>query len=382
MLCIKRMRRSNKRKRRGIKRVLHTVLLSALAWCSSVQASAPSPEAIQDMANQVLDSYLLPGYERASEQAKLQRSSIEQLCAAPSETKLKRSRQRFADLVRATERMILVRFGPMVDEHRLDRLLFWPDRRGIALRQIRSTLANKNPELLKADVLREHSVALQGMSALEYSLFGDGAQEALLSDGSYRCDFAYAVSEQIASLLSANLQAWQMGDDQSAGFATYWRHPGKDNPYYRDEEELLSEIVSLFANGFAELRDQRIITFWDDEPSHRNPKRALYYRSEQTIPALQANIRGFSHLLTVSAIDQLLAPDDRWIIRSIQLEFDNINRVVSELEQPTSENLRAPKVRDQWVYTLLVTRNLQRLFGEQLASRLGFAVSFSPLDGD
>lgn len=351
-------------------------LTIALSATSYAQNSAASPAAITESMDNVLMSFLLPGYERMAAQAVLTQESIAALCAAPDETTLEQARAQYQALVKATQRMSMIHFGPIMRENRIDRLLFWPDRSGIALKQVQGALAKQDPALLDADKLYAQSVGLQGLLTLEYALFGTGSDAELLVPESYRCAFGKQVSELIVNLSREVYHEW------AALYGYHWSNPGADNPHYRDESEVLAEVVSMLANGYADFRDMRVLSFWSDNPNKRNPKKAIFYRSGSTLIAMQSAMAGYQQAFEVAAMEQLLPDDERWIIRSIQLEMENVNRLFANIDAPTAEALTDKVQQDKWVYSLILTRSLQRLFGQQLAAKLGFALNFSPSDGD
>lgn len=351
-------------------------LTIALGATSYAQNIAASPAAITTSMDNVLESFLLPGYERMADQAVLTQESIAALCAAPDESTLEQARTEYQALVKATQRMSMIHFGPIMRENRIDRLLFWPDRSGIALKQVQGALAKQDPALLDVDKLYAQSVGLQGLLTLEFALFGSGSDAELLVPESYRCAFGEQVSELIVNLTRVVYQEW------AADYANHWRNPGADNPHYRDQSEVLAEVVSMLANGYADFRDMRVLSFWSDNPNKRNPKKAIFYRSGSTVIAQQAAMEGFHRAFDAAAIETLLPEDERWIVRSIQLELDNMDRLFASIELPTAEALADKTQQDKWVYSLILTRSLQGLLGEQLAAKLGFALNFSPSDGD
>ena len=103
-------------------------------------------------------------------------STAEQaLCAAPSQQALDAARQSFGETVDAWSAIEIIRFGPVTEENRLERMLFWPDRKGTGLKQVQAALAAKDATATDAGSLASKSVAMQGLGALEFVLFGTGA---------------------------------------------------------------------------------------------------------------------------------------------------------------------------------------------------------------
>ena len=70
-------------------------------------------------------------------------------------------------------------------------------RRARALRckQVQAALAEKDASATSPETLQGKSVAMQGLVALEYLLFGTGADELATADADYRCDYASAIAD-------------------------------------------------------------------------------------------------------------------------------------------------------------------------------------------
>src|SRR5690606_22737995 len=98
-------------------------------------------------------------------------------------------RAQFPAVVTAWSRIELYRFGPLMAQNRSDRILFWPDRKGIALRQVQAILADKDEAALAPETLARKSVAVQGLGALEFVLHGTGSEDLATPDGAFRCDY-------------------------------------------------------------------------------------------------------------------------------------------------------------------------------------------------
>ena len=90
----------------------------------------------------------------------------------------------------------IIRFGPITEQNRLERMLFWPDRKGIGLKQVQATLAAKDATAADPAQLPAKSVAMQGLGALEFVLFGTGAEALATAGDPYRCRYGAAIAGQ------------------------------------------------------------------------------------------------------------------------------------------------------------------------------------------
>jgi predicted lipoprotein len=143
----------------------------------------PAPSAAQDegqtispdLGARVASTYIRPAVEEFSASTTELAAAMEALCATPGMPALYEARDGFAETVAAWGRLSILRFGPLVAENRFERVFFWPDPRGVTLRQVQELLAEEDANALTVEGLEEKSVALQGLPALEFVLHGGGA---------------------------------------------------------------------------------------------------------------------------------------------------------------------------------------------------------------
>ena len=149
-----------------------------------------------------------------------------------------------------------IRFGPVAQEHRFERIFYWPDPKGLGTRQIREVLAKQDKSVTEQTGLAGKSVALQGLPALEYLLYGDGAAtlEKGGAEGTFRCSFAEAVAGNLAGIAKEIVDGWQDG----APYAKSYLEPGPANPAYHTAKEVTLELFKTFTAGIEWVRDQKL----------------------------------------------------------------------------------------------------------------------------
>lgn len=321
--------------------------------------------------------FIQPGYERFHQEAQLMRAAADALCEAPDAARLDEARTAFGTLVEAWSRIEIVRFGPVISDNRMERIFFFPDRRSIGLKQIQALLVEKDPSALDSDTLADKSVALQGLGALEYVLFGSGS-DALAGGDSYRCGVARAVAARIEATAGELVSAWTAPD----GIAARFSDPQPDYADFRTVEEGLRALLGVFINSTEFVADIRIAPFVGDNAESAKPKRAAFWRAGLTARSLKANFDGLEHLFDVSAMDELLPPDIRLEARSVTFEFANAHRALATPQLPLPQAAADPVQRGALQYLLIVTRSIRRLFTERMAVGLGLSAGFSSLDGD
>jgi predicted lipoprotein len=330
-----------------------------------------------DIVSGAIDGFVRPGYHALhGATAKLSEAG-KALCATPTQAALDAARKSFGETVDAWSRIEIIRFGPVTEENRLERVLFWPDRKGTGLKQVQAALAAKDPTAADATRLAGKSVAMQGLVALEFILYGTGS-EALASGDAYRCSYGAAISGNLEAIAADLEAAWAAPD----GFAKTWADPSADNPLYRDATEAVTELMEVFVTGTELVRDVRLGGFLGKEAKDDKPRQALFWRSGKTIDALAGNLDGMKVLLHASKLAEALPADQAWMGGEALFEFSNAANAASAAEGPIADVLADPDRRAKLAYFGLVTSSLSNIFGTQMSGALGLTTGFSSLDGD
>lgn len=300
------------------------------------------------------------------------------LCRMPSEGMLAVARGQFRQAALAYGRVEFLRIGPLMEDNRADRLLFWPDRRGIGLRQVQAILAEEDASATALDTLRGKSVAVQGFGALEFTLFGTGAEALLGPEGAFRCHYGSAVAANIAQIAGELAEGWFA----PSGIADHLTRPQADYADYRTETEALEALVGLVSHGIEAVRDVRINPFMPTEERAARPKEGLFWRSGLTLEMVGANLSGMRHLLAQSGVAGAVDEKNVGLGNSIDFEFRNVDRALGLVTLPLDQALEDDKQVQALRYLVIVTGSLQAMVGEQLSAALGLSVGFSSLDGD
>lgn len=351
-------------------------LLLALA-CASVSPALANDKAT-DVVTGAIDGFIRPGYAAFHRATGELVEAGSALCTAPSQQTLDAARNAFGKTVDAWSTMEIIRFGPVTEENRLERVLFWPDRRSTGLKQVQAALAAKDETATDAGSLAGKSVAMQGLGALEFVLFGTGADALAGAGGQYRCAYGAAIAGNLDTIAGELETAWAEPD----GFAAQWANPGPEDPLYRDGTEAVTELMDVFVTGFELVRDVRLGGFLGEAPADDKPRQALFWRSGKTIDAIAANLAGMEALLEASGLGKAVREEALWIESSALFEFGNAARAAAAANGPVADVLDDPARREKLVYLGLVTSGLSDIFGTSLSGELGLTAGFSSLDGD
>jgi predicted lipoprotein len=354
-------------------RVVIIALMLLLAAPAMAQTTTP-----QQVLQAAVRLSIRPGMLEFRNRADGLAMAMNALCKIPSEGMLAVAEAQFRQAALAYGRVEFLRIGPLMEDNRADRLLFWPDRRGIGLRQVQAILAEEDASATALETLRGKSVAVQGFGALEFVLFGTGAEALSGPDSAFRCQYGSAVAGNIAQVARELAEGWFA----PGGIADHLTQPQADYADYRTETEALEALVGLVSHGIEAVRDVRINPFMPTEERVARPKEGLFWRSGLTLDMVGANLSGMRHLLAQSGIAGAVDGKNIGLGNSITFEFRNADRALGLVTLPLDQALEDDKQVQALRYLVIVTGSLQAMIGEQLSAALGLSVGFSSLDGD
>ncbi|QPC89141.1 imelysin family protein [Mesorhizobium sp. INR15] len=353
---------------------LAVVFPLALAGMSPAAAAVKASDVIQ----RAIDGFVRPAYSGLHDHAVSLTKAVRTLCEAPSQQGLDAARGEFSATVEAWSKAEIIGFGPIKENNRLERMLYWPDRKSIGLKQVQAALSDKDPTAIDPVLLAGKSVAMQGLGALEFLLFGDGADALTGKDDAYRCAYGAAIAGNIETMAGDVSDAWNKPD----GFAALWANPGPQNALYRDGTEAVTELVGVFINELEMVRDIRLKGFLGGKPEADKPKQAIYWRSQNTARSLAGNLSGVDTLFEASKLGDALQPDNSWMAESIHIQLVNGVSTAQSVKGPIDKVLADPAQRAKLEHFALISSSLSTLFGTRLTTEFGLTAGFSSLDGD
>jgi predicted lipoprotein len=336
------------------------------------------PVKVRTVMEKAVDGFIRPGYDSFRDSAKALESKVQALCAAPSKDALDAAKASFADTTHAWAGIEIVRVGPVIQQNRFERVLYYPDKKSLGLKQVQRYLSEKDESVTTADGLKGKSVAAQGLGALEYVLYGAGSDDVLAQKNGFRCRYGAAIAGNVANIGNELADLWNAPE----GVAKNWKAPGPNNPTYRDEREVLVALLGVLVHGAEAIRDQRIETFYKGPDNAKFPRTAIYWRSGLTWKSIGDNISAVQTLLRKAGMTDLLPPDQRSIIGSIDFLSKSMVRVAGTIEPDVEKALADDKERAKVDYLLLNGKDLIYRLNDQYGGAIGLSSGFSFADGD
>lgn len=370
--------RSTAGRARGVCAVLAVVTVAIVGLPG---ASAQDVPPFRPAVEAAIEGAIRPGYAALLEAAGEAENAIRTLCAAPSEATLETTRDAFGDLVVAFSRVELYRFGPARRDNRFERLFFWPDRRGRGLAQVQAVIAGEDPSATGVATLRDKSVAVQGFLALDFVLFGTGADDLAAPPAGFRCAYGEAIAGAINHAAAEIAADWAAPD----GFAARMLEPGPDNPVYRSHGEAVQDLLQTAAEQVEIVRDLKLAAVLGDAPEAARPRRAPFWRSHQALPAMAGNIAGIAALLEALDLDALLPEGEAALAGSLGFELGQAMAVLEEIaatDRPFETVATDPEAHGRLSYALVPLGGARDLLQTRIPAALGLVAGFNSLDGD
>lgn len=373
------------------------VAIGAFAVLGGADVRASAPEQPQvlvspavalktqtEIARDAVDLFILPRIATFKARSEALAKAVAKVCtedAGAAKTARDAARTAFVETVRAWAPLDMIRFGPSAREHRLERILFWPDPRGIAERQLNGLLATRNAELLQPGALTTQSVAVQGLTALEYLLFGEKKPLGESDDEAarYRCALAAAIAQSIDTT-AGEIQSGWLGE---TGHRAKILNPGPDNLLYRDRAESAREIAKIMVLGFDLVRDR--IALPELAALARTPPRRArlpFERAHASGVFVQATIGALKDLYDTTGFAARVGADKNWMTNFLTTGWDGLIAESQRVDDVRKGDIGSKEHLHVFRKLRFDVTSLRQIVVKELAANAGIILGFNELDGD
>ena len=357
---------------------MRSILLAAIllsASLSSAHAEADHAAIARDALTQVIR----PGYDASAATSSVLKDKTDALCAAPSVAAFEAVRDAFAATVESWSRVEIFRFGPVNRDHRYESVFFWPDPKGIGMRQVRRALFEKDETVLQPETLAKKSVALQGLPALEYLLYGEGA-EALAAgeDAAFRCRFAASIAANVANIAESVKQDWSA----SGAFTKEFLEPGPNDPLYRAPKDVTLELFKAFTGGIELVRDQKLGKPLGELAERARPRLAAFWRSGLSFSNMTGNLQAVRALFAKGGFAGVVASQSPGVEDSVLFDLTHAIGVLGAIDQPLAEAVRDSATRGKLIALRVALKSARDTAGKLIAEGADLSFGFNAMDGD
>lgn len=356
-------------------------LVLLLGACATAPRDKPD-DALAGLGQRLLHDYMQPRTRELRQRTAQLQSALAAYCAQPADGARRTAvEEQLGNVVAAWAHVEFLRFGPLVEQNRVDNFFFWPDPRGVVQRQMRTVLAGADAGLLRPDQLRQQSAAVQGIPALEYALYADDAARLISAGeaaGRYRCAFSSAVAENLLQLATGIESGWR----SNAPLAVEFARPAARHAVYRSSREVATEALKAMSTALHVARDQMLVPALGDDAATSRGTLMPLHRSALTTRYLAAGTEALSQFHEAARFGAALGEDKQWIDTGIRDELRRAQEDFGALQVPATQALADETQRDLLVHAGLVLANARSMVDEYLAPELGVNLGFNSLDGD
>lgn len=336
----------------------------SLSFLTAVPAAAVD---YKSFVEKTVSDYIQLEFSAFQREAAGLKEAVGALCSAETAENRAAFAATFRQSVTRFARLSFLRFGPMAQEDRLERLAFLLDPRGIGLRQVSKLVAAKDQTTLEVATLADKSVAVQGLTALQFLAFDkNGAVVLGVEADPYKCRYAEAIAANVATI-AQELDAGWRNTDVFAGL------PPK---------EAAEDVFNALVTGVTILRDQEVLAALGPSQKKARPQRVPFSRSRNGMAYLKAEVSGIRDALEASAYRSGLAADVEWLADSVGFEFKNALDALEAVPSPIRSTLREDINYGKFKYLVISLGSLREMLSPELAGALEMTGGFNALDGD
>lgn len=366
---------------RRVRDALSPVLCLLLGACASTPQGATNV-VMPGLGQRLLGEYVQPRTRELRQDTLQLQAAMAAYCAQPADAGRRGAvEQQLGEVVDDWAHVELLRFGPLMEQNRLEHFFFWPDPRGVVQRQVRSVLAAADAGLLRAGQLQQQSAAVQGIPALEYLLFADEGARVIAAGeaaGRYRCALASAVADNLVRLAGEIAAGWSSDAPAAVEFA----RPAPTHAVYRSSGEVATEALKAMSTALHAARDQKLVPALGEDAAASRGTLLPLHRSGMTTRYLAAGTAALQQFHAAGRFGAALAGDEQWIDAAIRDELRRVQEDLAALQVPAAAALTDAGQRDLLVHAGLLLGNARSIVDEYLAPALGVNLGFNSLDGD
>ena len=362
-------------------------LAVAAVLLSTASAGALPAHAAFDhegLAVQALEGHIRPGYDAFKRMTGELRTALETACKAHDVKADAPVKAAFRNVVLAWSRVEHLKFGPILENNRNERIVFFPDRQKIGERQVQQILVKQDATALSVTELLQKSVAVQGLTALEVLLYAKPAETYLAAtpEATFACGYATAVAQNMAQIATDVATAWA----KDGSYTALWLKPGDENPLFKTSTGPTAELLTAFRNGISNARDAKLLPSLGLKKTGVNgtlaPKsKPPFDVSGLGLATMIANVEGVLDLVEKGGLAERLAVTEKETAALIKAELQSAIRIGRELE-PAG----AAAFNDKDAATKLATMReplaTAAAGNEQMANAAGMVMGFTADDGD
>lgn len=333
---------------------------------------ANTPPTHYAIVSTTLEKHILPHFAALRDAAAPLPMAVDSVCHRGGEAAHEAAISAFRNTVRAWAGVQYLRFGPMIEQARRERMSFWPDPRGVMKRQLRSLIAQADEKSVVGDgVIAKQSAAVQGLPALEVLLTDEAVPLGSGDQAAFRCKLAVAIAKNVSDIAAGLYSDWS----KEGGWKDKMLRPGSDNDTYKEPQEAANELVKAFLTGLSLIADTEVKPQLDEKARFVPP----FEKADASKDYFIHGIRSLAELYEVMNLEVFLPEDKFWVVNLAGGAWRTLKASDGAGgAAPGIAKRDAPLLRR--VFGMLA--GLRKVTLVELSPAAGLTVGFNELDGD
>ena len=222
-----------------------------------------------------------PSYKDFSEKSDVLKTTISSYCNEPT-SDLSAIEAAWKASMTSWQSLQHIQFGPAEESNTRLKIDFYPDANNAVKNNTDQQLDGSNE--ISGTSIASAPVGAQGLPGLEYLIYGVGGLDDA-TEGSRRCDFAKAGSQNLSNLSDELSSAWS----SSGSFLADFINAGG---VFNDGDDVLISILESFANQAEMVSDRKL----KDAILSGNREDLESYRSLHSRQNIQANLQALKDI--------------------------------------------------------------------------------------
>ncbi len=374
---------------------LAAALAALLTYQSKQEGASDREEAAnttlaERVARDIAGNVIVDFHQQFSNSTLALLQSSQGFCANINEVNYQEVQSHWRDAMSDWQAVNLINFGPIKEDNKSWRLQFWPDKKNLVGKKIKSLL--KTQKELDLKTIREASVVIQGLSGLEYLLFdAKGGQLERYENspvGQRQCKLLLTTATLTHTIAKELSQSWQSDSEYIRSFL-HPNTPMETNTGVDIEATppLTLILESVLAN-LETLKNSKLGAPLGLNTARQTPNPYLVeaWRSGFSLSLIQANIEASQQILINGELlgftDYLIANKQDQLASDIVMSLENISQQLQLVKPPLAE---AISNEGDIKHLILANEELVKLIGilkREVPKALGLTLGFNDNDGD
>lgn len=327
----------------------------------------------QGPLNGIISDVIRSGYDSYAVSANALAQQATQLCRVPNKANQAEAQTAFQKNALDWQQVQWLNFGPVTYFMRYYAFEYWPDKKGVTQRQLRA-LAQQDPSVMETPKFwTSASIAVRGLTAVESLLYHPDFSPMATKD---HCHLLEKVTEHQFSSAYAVAKQWQDSRAQDWVFA-------EDGAEFDTEQAALEQVLQQWLEHMSAVKDAKLETPIGYK-GHENLKLAEFYRSNLSLPSIQANLLSYRKIYHAGQPSLYDIAQQQYPKLADQLEKTLINNQKLALQLPADyfQSGYSKTQRIEMATPLIKSISASQTYLTQLVTQLGFQIGFNSRDGD